>query len=64
MSVESRERALERGVWQVSDEDYAFLLEEVHMWEDNNEYDVAMANHALHLERERSSNGSRSITNK
>ena len=52
MPVEDRERALKRGAWRASDEKYAFLLEEVHMREDNNDYDVAVANHALHLERE------------
>ena len=52
MPAESKERALECGAWRVSDEDYAFLLEEVHLREDNNEYDVTVANYALHLERE------------
>ena len=50
--AESKEKPMECGALQVLDEDYEFVLEEVHLREDNNEYDVAVANYALHLERE------------
>ena len=52
MPKESKERAEERGAWRMSDKDYAFLLEEIRLREDNFECDIAAANEVLQQERE------------
>ena len=52
MPKASKERAEDRGAWRMSDKDYAFLLEEIRLREDNFEYDIAAANEVLQQERE------------